>query len=176
MIINPKSHVMHIPAKDLSLLLCRIDRQAKETCLCDSKFLLLCECKAVILFRFSPESSQKRRRFLNQEEKCDFLITLTTLLGSCHSYHSPYSYNFSDFLDDIFFVQTSTDHGRPISEYSYKAHGVVKRSQKSPESPLFRLDPFSPNVLHTPKPNIGTWSEFVKQEGGQDVVWNFLTA
>ena len=27
MIINPKSHVMHIPAKDLSLLLCRLDRQ-----------------------------------------------------------------------------------------------------------------------------------------------------
>ena len=45
------------------------------------------KCKAVILFRFSPESSYKRRRFLNQEEKCDFLITLTTLLGSCHSYH-----------------------------------------------------------------------------------------
>ena len=83
---NPKSHVMHIPAKDLSLLLCRIDRQG------DLPFrfkisLTVCECKAVILFRFSPESSQKRRRFLNQEEKCDFLITLTTLLGSCHSYH-----------------------------------------------------------------------------------------
>ena len=42
----------------------------------------------------------------------------------------------------------------------------MKRSQKSPESPLFRLDPFSLNVLHTPKSNIGTWSEFVKREGG----------
>ena len=137
---------MHIPAKDLSLLLCRIDRQGNVP--------------------FCFQISLTVRRFLNQEEKCDFLITLTTLLGSCHSYHSPYSYNFSDFLDDIFFVQTSADHGRPISEYSYKAHGVVKRSQKSPESPLFRLDPFSLNVLHTPKPNIGTWSKFVKQEGG----------
>ena len=53
---------------------------------------------------------------------------------------------------------------------------VVKRSQKSPESPLFRLDPFFPMscTLQTP---VLERSEFVKGgSGAGDAVQNFMTA